>query len=97
MHYLAFDVSKETLDAVFTNLRGTFEYSRIQNNEPAILEWIEKQSFPKKLLVGAESTGNYHFALERTFVKRGYSFRLINPLLTKQFTRATIRKKKTDQ
>ena len=47
MHYLAFDVSKETLDAVFTNLRGTFEYSRIQNDEPSILEWIEKQSFPK--------------------------------------------------
>ena len=97
MHYLAFDVSKETLDAVFTNLRGTFEYSRIQNDEPSILEWIEKQSFPKKLLVGAESTGDCHLALERTFVKRGYSFRLINPILTKQFTRSTIRKKKTDQ
>lgn len=97
MHYLAFDVSKETLDAVFTNLRGMFEYSRIQNDEPSILAWIERQSFPKKLLVGAESTGDYHLALERTFVKRGYSFRLINPILTKQFTRSTIRKKKTDQ
>lgn len=97
MHYLAFDVSKETLDVVFTNLRGMFEYSRIQNDEPSILAWIERQSFPKKLLVGAESTGDYHLALERTFVKRGYSFRLINPILTKQFTRSTIRKKKTDQ
>lgn len=29
-------------------------------------------------------------------MKRGYSFRLINPILTKQFTRSTIRKK-TDQ
>ena len=29
MHYLAFDVSKDTIDIVFTNLRGIFEYSRI--------------------------------------------------------------------
>jgi transposase len=32
----------------------------------------------------------------RAFVKRGFIFKVINPLLVKQFTRTTIRKKKTD-
>jgi transposase len=32
----------------------------------------------------------------RTFRKHGYQIKVINPILTKQFTRSTIRKKKTD-
>lgn len=96
MYYLAFDVSKKKLDGVLTNLRTRNKYFQIDNEQNSIIDWLDKTELPKKLIVGCESTGNYHLLVLRTLVERGFSFKLINPLLVKQFTRTTIRKKKTD-
>ena len=96
MYYLAFDVSKSKLDCVLTNLRTKNEYFQLNNDYESIMEWLDKIDLPKKLIVGCESTGNYHLLLMKLFVEKGLIFKLINPILVKQFTRTTIRKKKTD-
>lgn len=96
MYYLAFDVSKNKLDGVLTNLRTKNQYFQIDNNHQSIVDWLDKVKLPKKLIAGCESTGGYHLLVMRIFVERAFAFKLINPLLVKQFTRTTIRKKKTD-
>jgi transposase len=47
--------------------------------------------------IGSEATGVYHGALAEACLDRGIRFRLINPLITKQYTRSTVRKRKTDE
>ena len=97
MYYISFDVSKNKLDIALTNLRTRTEYFTIENNEKAIEEWLNTTPLPKKFIMGCEATGTYHVVLARTCAARGYIFKLLNPILTKQFTRATIRKQKTDR
>jgi transposase len=96
MYYLAFDVSKDKIDGVITNLRTKRRYVRIMNTDDDIDAWITQEHLPKKFVAGCESTGAYHLTLVRTFRKHGYHIKVINPILTKQFPRSTIRKKKTD-
>lgn len=48
-------------------------------------------------LVGLESTGDYHLKAARFFLAKGFAVKLLNPILTKQYTRTTIRGTKTDK
>lgn len=96
MQYLAFDVSKDKLDAVLTNLRTRTKHYEIRNDAVAIERWLAETPMPKKLVMGCESTGNYHLTLARACIAKNYLFKVVNPIVTKQFTRATIRKRKTD-
>jgi transposase len=96
MHYLAFDVSKSKLDGVLTNLRTKTEYFSIPNEPSAIVDWFARTTLPRRVCVGCESTGAYHLALARAAIAHGLQFKILNPVLTKQFTRATVRKAKTD-
>ncbi|MFH1534715.1 MAG: transposase [Patescibacteria group bacterium] len=96
MYYLAFDVSKNKLDGILTNLRTKNEYFQIDNNYQSIADWLNRSGLPKKLICGCESTGGYHLLVRKLFVEKGFIFKVINPILVKQFTRTTIRKKKTD-
>lgn len=97
MYYLAFDVSKEDLDAVLTNLRTKTISFKIKNTEQDILNWMNNIELPKKIIAGCESTGGYHFLIQKIFVSKNIPFKLLNPILTKQFIRTTIRKRKTDK
>jgi len=96
MYYLAFDVSINKLDGVLTNLKTKTEYFSIANNHQSMVDWLNKTKLPKKIVCGCESTGGYHLLIMKIFVEKEFAFKLINPLLVKQFTRTTIRKKKTD-
>lgn len=70
----------------------------IQNSQEALQSFTERHNLlPDKFVVGAESTGKYHLITQKFFVERGFEFRLLNPICTKQTTKATVRKKKTDQ
>jgi len=99
MTILAFDVSKAELVGVRANKNGTVQEHFIVPNTPkdihAFLDVTKKQH--ETLLMGSESTGEYHRELALQAVHRDIPFYLLNPILTKQFTRSTIRKKKTDR
>lgn len=48
-------------------------------------------------MVGLESTGDYHLKAAKYFLEKGFEVRIINPILTKQYTKSTIRGTKTDK
>lgn len=48
-------------------------------------------------VIGVESTGTYHHPLALFFIRNGFEVRELNPILTNQFIRVTVRKKKTDK
>lgn len=52
---------------------------------------------PDNCIVGIESTGDYHLKACKFFLKRDFKVKMINPVLTKKYTDATIRGTKTDR
>lgn len=98
MTIIAFDVSKNDLVGVRINKRCVpLEDYQLQNSEDAIRSFLDELQLRFSApLIASEATAEYHRTLAQECIKRGIPFRLLNPILTKQFTRATIRKKKTD-
>lgn len=98
MTIIAFDVSKDELVGARVNKRAQVKEEIIlPNNREGIIEYLRKarDKYPN-LTIASEATAEYHRALAEEAVRLAIPFKLINPILTKQFTRATIRKKKTD-
>lgn len=98
MNIIAFDVGKKELVGVHCNRNGVVkEKMIIKNEEDEIVNFLNKlKQKTKKVLIGSEATADYHNLLAVKSLEHGFKFKIINPILTKQFTRATVRKKKTD-
>lgn len=92
------DVAKATVVAVVID-RSTKvrESATVINTKKELKRFVSdlKKKYTK-LIVASEATADYHRELVRVCLEQHIPFRLINPILTKQFTRATVRKKKTD-
>jgi len=96
MKIYAFDVAKDSLVAVRSDKSATAKQEFIINNTDKDINNFFDQLDDTNILVVAESTGDYHRRLALNCLERNIRFRLLNPITTKQFTRATVRKKKTD-
>ena len=97
MTIIAFDVAKAELVGARMQKTGVVaERYTIPNTPEAIHAFLDTLKW-KKLVIGSEATAEYHLHLARACIERGIAFKLINPLITKQFTRVTIRKRKTDR
>lgn len=96
MKYIGIDVASKKLNIHITGMEtADFE---IPNSAEALEGFVKEHSLsPEECIVGAESTGKYHLITQKFFVEQGFGFRLLNPICTKQATKATVRKKKTDQ
>lgn len=98
MNVIGIDVSKETLVGVRTDnstrVKEVYEFPNTITDIELFLDNIGER-YPKAILA-SEATGEYHRLLAQSCVKRNIPFRLLNPITTKQFTKATIRKRKTD-
>lgn len=92
------DVAKETLVGTIlsrsSRILGSFTLS---NNPLEINKWLQltKQKYTH-ITVASEATAEFHRTLALLCLEYKIPFRLLNPIVTKQFTRATIRKRKTD-
>jgi transposase len=99
MNVVGFDVGKAHLFAARLDRSGIIkEHWELLNTRAALLPVL--QSLRKQyrhLVIASEATGDFHRLLALTCLELDIPFRLLNPLLTKQFTRATVRKKKTDK
>lgn len=95
---LSFDVSKIELVGVLINKRGEIKESYTIPNEKESIERFLDETLSKyqKVKAGSEATGEYHNVLAQCCLEKEIPFYLLNPIVTKQFTRATVRKKKTD-
>jgi transposase len=98
MTIIGFDVSKNELVAVGITKRGQTIASHIIPNNPESIDAFLDEQVKKHphLTMGSEATGEYHNILARCCLGKQIPFFLLNPIVTKQFTRATVRKKKTD-
>ena len=99
MHYLAFDVSRDTADGVLLSSTLTIkERFSVPNTTEEIISLIRQcQALHASLTVGAESTGLFHLPVVEAAEHCGIPCRILNPLLTKQFLKSSIRKRKTDR
>lgn len=98
MTILSFDVAKDELVGVRADKNGVEkEYFSLPNTPEDIDRLFAsfQERYPS-IVAGSEATAEYHRPLVASALQRNISFRLINPILTKQFTRATVRKRKTD-
>jgi len=98
MIIIGFDVSKDELVGVRLNGRAMIQEEYTLANTPEAIESLlaRARAAHPRLIVGSEATAEYHRPLALACLSRGIPFRLVNPLVTKQLTRVTIRKQKTD-
>lgn len=99
MQVVGFDVGKASLFGARLDRSGTVkDRYELQNNRQAIESLLQKlRTRYRYLLIASEATAEYRSSLAEACLDLGIPFRLINPITTKQFTRATVRKKKTDK
>lgn len=98
MTIIGIDVSKNELVAVAVNRRGAVIASHIlKNQKEAVISFLDHclTTYPH-LTMGSEATGEYHNLFAQSCLEKNIPFFLLNPIITKQFTRATVRKRKTD-
>lgn len=98
MFTLGFDVAKNKVDSALLNksgqLKARYQTSNTVTDITKLLQ-IVQQKHPK-LQVGCESTSFYHVATLHACRQLGLWCYVLNPLLTKQYTRSTVRGRKTD-
>lgn len=98
MNIIAIDVSKDTLDILSGKSPQDSLHEKIANTPEALEQYLARQQYtPEQWTVVMESTGDYHRTPAIFFLEKGFCVKVLNPLLTNQFTRATIRKIKTDK
>lgn len=98
MTTIGIDVGKKELVGVRINRDARVkEIYRIVNQRNAIDNLLDAlQVKYRHLRIGSEATAEYHRLLAISCINRNIPFHIINPITTKQFTRATVRKRKTD-
>jgi transposase len=98
MNVVGFDVGKDSLVGAridgSTKVKERFELANAKAAIVPLLVALRKHY--RRLLVASESTAEYHRPLAEACLELGITFRLLNPITTKQFVKATVRKKKTD-
>ena len=95
MQIIGFDVSKKELVGVRVNKRSDVqERYVVANDETGINIFLD--SLECTVTIGCEATAEYHNLLALSCIRRDIPFIILNPIVTKQFTRATVRKRKTD-
>lgn len=98
MFTLGFDVAKDHHDVALTNKSGQLKQRwYIPNSMPDVTQLLsEVQKRHTRLAIGCEATGSYHLTVVRSALQLGIRCYVLNPLTTKQYTKSTVRGRKTD-
>jgi len=98
MFVLGFDVAKDKLDVALVNRLGKLvERYLVRNTRKDLIKLIKTvQTKHPKLIAGCEATGSYHYGLIKVCLDMDIELRILNPVMTKQYTKSTIRGRKTD-
>lgn len=99
MHYFACDVSRDSISAVLTarSLR-IIERFEIDNSLKALESVLVRLKVKHPhLCVGVESTSMFHVPVVEGCTRHRIPCRLINPILTREVIRGSIRGRKTDR
>lgn len=96
---IGIDVAALKLDVCVQMRDGRGDASVIEYTDAALSRFLvdHPELTPETGIVGMESTGDYHRRAALFFLERGFVVKLLNPILTKQYTNTTIRGTKTDK
>lgn len=92
MRHIGIDMAKDDFQAFIPELEINTKYENNKKGFKKLLKMLNKDD-----VLGVESTSNYHHHFALFFMENGFEVREINPIVTKQRIRCTIRKKKTDK
>lgn len=93
------DVSKSKLDASLLFKDHTRACKVFSNSHDGIVDiatFLKTHGTAKAVPCVIESTGDYHLLCTSLISKAGYTMKCINPLITKQYQKASVRDVKTD-
>jgi len=100
-HSIGIDVGKRELVACIRRSNGVAEPPvAFPNSSIGIKKFIvhyQKYGLDAATPILLESSGPYHWNAARTLADHGYFIKVVNPLHTKQISRFSIRKRKTDK
>lgn len=98
---VGFDVAKKSLVVAVLSSDGVIirQGCTIENTDEALRKWLETElsEVGHDLAICCESTGYFHYSLLRVATALDLPCRVLNPILTKQAMKATVRGKKTDR
>jgi len=92
------DISSEKIDVFLMNEEEKGIHRVFKNNSSGmeeIIKLLQINSFEGKIVM--DSTGSYHELLAATLHLNNYDVYVINPLIVKKYTQASIQKCKTDK
>lgn len=90
------DVAKAKLDVRIIYTDESYKHHIVQNTEKGIADLVNMLTGCHGKIV-MESTGRYHLLSALMLAETGLDVRVINPLMTKAYTKARIRNTKTDK
>jgi transposase len=93
------DVSKYTLATALLSVDHSTKIKTFANTNKgvgALIKFINKHETAATVPCVIESTGDYHLRCALMVSGAGYAVNLINPLITKQYQRASVRNSKDD-
>lgn len=71
-------------------------FANTRGGQRLLTAWLQQHGVEATTPCVVESTGDYHLLSAVTLTRAGYTVNVINPLITKQYQRASIRGAKTD-
>lgn len=98
---IGIDVSKKSLDICFMTKQATvLKEFKVSNTAEGVLLTLEQiKAFPceQEVPICLESTSSYHVLPALMLKEEGHKVKVFNPILSKKYTQASIRKCKTDK
>jgi len=92
------DVSKDTLVVcLHSSSFHRYQCSNTQAGIEDLIAWMKAQPVLDNCPVVIESTGSYHWLVCLCLREQEFDVRLINPIITKKYQRASVRNAKTDR
>lgn len=96
---IGIDVASEKLD-LCVQINGATAYTgTIEYTDATLSQFLAEhpEINTESAIIGMESTGDYHRRAATVLLERGFTVKLLNPILTKRYTNTTIRGIKTDK
>jgi transposase len=97
---IGIDVSKAKLDVACLLADQSVKTGQFENSRVGIgllQEFLDIQKTAKAVPCVVESTGDYHLLVAVILSQAGFKVCVINPLITKQYQKSSIRQAKTDK
>lgn len=97
---IGIDVSSQKLDICLHHPSSESKYLVVSNDQTGIDELISllvSENVSSSTPIILEATGSYHWLCSLILKENGFNVKIINPIITKKYQRASIRGAKTDK